>query len=50
MKTLTRIDGNVVFDPAVDYSKVISVGGSLYCSGADTKAAFPVLTSVGGDD
>jgi hypothetical protein len=25
-----------------------SIGGSIYCSGSDTKAAFPVLTSIGG--
>ena len=43
-----KIEGNVKFDPAVDYSKVTSIGGYLECIGADTKAAFPALTSIGG--
>ncbi|HLP99176.1 MAG TPA: hypothetical protein VK149_12110 [Sideroxyarcus sp.] len=43
-----KITGDVVFEIGADYSNVTEISGSLYCSGADTKAAFPVLTSVGG--
>jgi len=43
-----KINGNVIFDPAVDYSNVTSIGGAIYCRGSDTTAAFPALTSIGG--
>ncbi len=42
------ITGDIKFDPREDYSNVEEITGSLDCRGADTKAAFPRLTTVGG--
>ena len=40
-------EGDLIATPGVIYDYT-SVGGSLYARGADTKTAFPKLTSVGG--
>jgi len=45
---MKKITGNVNYDASVDYSQVEEITGSLDCSGADTRAAFPKLTTVGG--
>ena len=47
MKHGKTINGNVEFNREDDYTEVESIGGSLYCSGADTRAAFPELRSRG---
>jgi hypothetical protein len=43
-----KINGDVKYNPSVDYSEVEEITGGLYCRGADTKAAFPKLSTVGG--
>ncbi len=48
MHEMKKITGDVTFNPSVDYSEVEEITGGLYCRGADTKAAFPKLTTVGG--
>ena len=42
------IKGDVNFNSDCDYSEVEEIKGNLYCSGADTKASFPKLTTIGG--
>jgi hypothetical protein len=44
----TKIEGDVRFDPRVDYSEVEEITGTLDCRGADTKASFPKLSTVDG--
>jgi len=44
----THHAGDLIVKSGKDYSHIEQIGGYLYCSGADTKAAFPKLTSVGG--
>ena len=44
----TKIEGDVTYNPSVDYSEVEEITGYLYCRGADTKASFPKLSTVGG--
>ena len=48
MKYAKVITGDVIFKKFDDYSDVEEIKGSLYCGGADTKAAFPKLTTIGG--
>ena len=48
MKYAKVITGDVFFNKSDDYSDVEEIKGYLYCSGADTKAAFPKLTTIGG--
>ena len=48
MKYSKTINGNYTYSPGDDTSKVEIITGSVDCSGADTKTAFPRLTSVGG--
>ena len=48
MKYGAKITGSVEFNKNDDYSNVVEITGDLYCSGADTKTAFPKLTTVGG--
>ena len=43
-----KITGNVKYDPSVDYSGVTEITGTLNCYGANTKAAFPKLKTIGG--
>ena len=47
MKYGKIINGNYTFNTIDDMSQVEKVMGYLDCRGADTKAAFPRLTSVG---
>lgn len=44
MKARTKIEGDVTYNPSVDYSGVEEITGWLNCYGADTKASFPKLT------
>ncbi len=44
----TKIEGDVTYNPSVDYSEVEEITGGLDCYGADTRAAFPRLSTVGG--
>ena len=44
----TKIEGDVTYNPSVDYSEVEEITGYLDCRGADTKASFPKLSTVGG--
>jgi hypothetical protein len=48
MKMKKKINGNLIYDKNLDYSDVEEITGYLYCSGTDTKAAFPKLTTIGG--
>jgi hypothetical protein len=48
MKYAKVVDGDVCFKKSDDYSEVVEIKGSLDCRGADTKAAFPKLTTCGG--
>ena len=48
MKKTNIINGDVTFNPKDDYSDVEEITGSLSCQGADTRAAFPKLSTVGG--
>ena len=48
MRYKKTIKDNVTYNPQDDYSNVEKITGYLYCDGADTKTAFPKLTTVGG--
>jgi len=45
---MKKINADVIYDPSFDYSEIEEITGYLDCSGADTKASFPKLTTVGG--
>jgi len=49
MKARTKIEGDVPYNPSVDYSEVEEITGRLDCLGANTKCSFPRLATVGGD-
>ena len=46
-RVILKHEGDLVAKPGVVY-ELTEITGSLYASGADTKTAFPKLTSVGG--
>ena len=48
MKYKKIIKNDVIFNLKDDYTEVEEIAGCLDCEGADTKAAFPKLTTVGG--
>ena len=48
MKYKKTIKDSVKYNPQDDYSEVEEITGYLNCRGADTKAAFSKLTTVGG--
>ena len=45
----TIIEGSVTYEPSVDYSEVTEITRWLSCHEANMKAAFPNLTTIGGD-
>jgi hypothetical protein len=47
-KEMERIIGDLNYTSNIDYSEVEEITGYLDCRGADTKASFPRLTTVGG--
>ena len=47
MKYGKIVTSDIVYSPADDYTEVEEIGGSLYAKGADTRKAFPKLTTIG---
>jgi hypothetical protein len=48
MKHPKHVPDYIQWNASDDYSDVETICGALYCRGADTKAAFPKLTTIGG--
>ena len=48
MKYGKIVEGDITYNPAYDYTEVEEIGGRLDVHGADTRTAFPKLTTIGG--